>query len=245
MKRERPIRRLKKRLLLHAKRLLREEILVLGDSHTSIFNQHDIRRAYPKSFFNIINVGGATASGLANPNSKTQATQRFAEALAETTARRMVVMLGEVDTGFIIWYRAAKYGEPVEAMMDQAVGKYGQFLADVRSRADSLLCVSTPLPTIRDGTGWGDVASARKEVTASQSERTELTLRFNRRVREFCESHDIAFIDLDGESLGSDGLVRPELLHANPSDHHYAPDAYSRILIKPLMEKLNPNIVAP
>lgn len=245
MKRDRPIRRLKKRLLLRVKRRLWEEVLVLGDSHTSIFFHPALRRAYPKSFFNVINVGGATASGLDNPNSKTQASQRFAAALAETTARRMIVMLGEVDTGFIIWYRAAKYGEPVEAMMDQAVEKYGDFLADVRARADSLLCVSTPLPTISDDAGWGEVASARKEVTATQQERTELTLRFNQRVREYCESHDIAFIDLDDASLGSDGLVRPELLHADPRDHHYEPHAYSQILIKPLMEKLNPNAVAP
>jgi hypothetical protein len=238
VKRERPIRNLKKRLLLRAKRQLWEEILVLGDSHTSIFLHRAIRRAFPKSFFNVINVGGATASGLPNPNSKSQASQKFAQALADTTARRIIVMLGEVDTGFIIWFRAAKYGEPVEQVMAQAVANYAGFLADLHSRTDSLLCVSTPLPTIRDGTDWGEVATARKEVAASQRDRTELTLRFNARIQEFCESHGIGFISLDRESLGSDGLVSPGLLNPDPNDHHYAPRAYSKMLLKPLMEKL-------
>lgn len=245
MKRDRPIRKLKKRIVLAVKRRLWEEILVLGDSHTSIFLHSNIRRAFPKSFFNVINVGGATASGLPNPNSKSQAARQFTDALADTTARRMIAMLGEVDTGFIIWFRAAKYGEPVERVMEQAVANYTAFLTDLRARADSLLCVSTPLPTIRDGTEWGEVATARKEVTASQRERTELTLRFNASIRSFCENHDIGYVDLDPQSLGSDGVVRPDLLNPDPNDHHYAPDAYSKILLKPLMEKLGPSIVAP
>jgi len=215
---------------------------VLGDSHTSIFLQRDISSAFPKSFFNVINVGGATASGLANPNSKTQASQRFAEALADTTAKRVIVMLGEVDTGFIIWYRAAKYNEPVELVMEQAITTYTGFLLEIQSRPASVLCISTPLPTIKDGTGWGEVATARKEVTATQLERTGLTLRFNQRVQAFCESHGIAFINLDGVSLGSDGIVKPELLNSDRNDHHYEPGAYSGILIKPLMEKLATNI---
>jgi hypothetical protein len=245
VKRERPIRMLKKRLLLQAKRALWEEILVLGDSHTSVFRHRDVRCAFPKSFFHVINVGGATASGLPNPNSKSQAAQQFAEALAETTARRIIVMLGEVDTGFIIWSRAAKYGEAVEQVMAQAITNYTGFLADVRSRADSLLCISTPLPTIPDGTAWGDVATARKEITATQRDRTLLTLRFNAQVQAFCECHDIGFINLDPESLGSDGLVKPDLLNPDPHDHHYSPQAYSKILIKPLLENLSPHTVAP
>ncbi len=245
MKRDRPIRKLKKRLLLLARRRLWEEILVLGDSHASIFFQRDIRRAFPRFFFNVINVGGATASGLANPNSKTQASARFAEALADTAATRAIILLGEVDAGFIIWYRAAKHGEPVGQVLEKAVATYTDFLLEVRSRMATVLCISAPLPTIADGTGWGEVATARKEVTATQHERTALTLRFNEMVRAFCECHGIGFISLDRESLGSDGLVKPDLLNPDPDDHHYQARAYSQILIKPLMEKLGSPHIAP
>ncbi|MEO5917661.1 MAG: SGNH/GDSL hydrolase family protein [Luteolibacter sp.] len=241
MKRNRPIRKLKRRVLLLAKRMLREEILVLGDSHTSIFKQKAICRSFPKSFFNVINVGGATASGLANPNSKTQAYQRFREALADTAAKRIVVMLGEVDTGFIIWYRAKKYNESVELVTEKAVRTYTDFLLEIQSRPASVVCISTPLPTIKDGTEWGEVATARKEVTATQIERTALTLHFNKQVEAFCEGHGIAFINLDSKSLGPDGTVDPGLLNSNPNDHHYEPEAYARILIGPLRDKLAVN----
>ena len=238
MKRNRPIRKLKKRLQLLAKRLLREEILVLGDSHTSIFKQKEIQRGFPKSFFNVINVGGATASGLHNPNSKTQAYQKFSEALADTKARRIIIMLGEVDTGFIIWYRANKYNEPVEAVMETTIRNYTKFLLEIQAHPASVLCISTPLPTIKDGTLWGEVANARKEITASQLDRTALTLRFNSTVESFCQNHGIAFINLDEKSLGPDGIVSPELLNSNPNDHHYDSRAYARILVGPLKEKL-------
>lgn len=239
MSRPRPIRKLKKRIILKMKRLLREEILVLGDSHTSIFMEKAVSREFPGSFFNVINIGGATASGLANPNAKTQAYQRFREALADTTARRIIVMLGEVDTGFIIWYRAKKYDESVEAVTEKAIAIYTQFLLEIKSRPASVLCISTPLPTIQDGTEWGEVATARKEVTASQAERTALTLHFNRQVERFCKENGIAFINLDGESLGSDGLVKRELLNADRNDHHYAPQAYAPMLLGPLKAQLD------
>ncbi len=238
MKRNRPLRKLKKRLILMTKRLLREEILVLGDSHTSIFKHQTIRACAPGCFFNVINIGGATASGLANPNSKTQAYQRFREALADTPAKRVIVMLGEVDTGFIIWYRAMKYNEPVETVMAKTVQNYTNFLSELQSRPLSVLCISTPLPTIKDGTAWGDVATARKEISATQIERTALTLRFNTQIEAFCKSHNIGFINLDAVSLGPDGTVDSGLLNANQNDHHYEPAAYAKILIDPLRAKL-------
>ncbi len=238
MKRQRPIRKLKKRLVLKIKRMLREEILVLGDSHASIFLQKDIRRSFPKSFFHVINVGGATASGLANPRSKTQAYQRFREALADTPAKRVIVMLGEVDTGFIIWYRAKKYNESVERVTEKAIKIYTDFLLEIQSRPASVLCISTPLPTIQDGNDWGEIATERKEISATQIERTELTLRFNRQVQGFCESHGMAFINLDAASLGPAGTVASRLLNSNPNDHHYEPEAYARILIEPLKHQL-------
>lgn len=238
MKRNRPIRKLKKRLVLLTKRMLREEILVLGDSHTSIFKHKALRGCVPGSFFNVINIGGATASGLANPNSKTQAYQRFREALADTKAKRVIVMLGEVDTGFIIWYRARKYHESVESVMAKTIGNYTDFLLEVQAHPATVLCISTPLPTIKDGNDWGEIANARKEVSASQIDRTELTLRFNQHIRAFCESHGIGFISLDEKSLGPDGTVDPGLLNSNPNDHHYEPAAYAKLLIEPLREKL-------
>lgn len=172
---------------------------------------------------------GATASGLENPNTRTQAYPIFKEAVERSPAETIIVMLGEVDTGFVIWYRANKYRESVSAMKARAIVSYSRFLLEVAARGE-VICISTPLPTIQDGNDWGEVANARREVTASQRERTALTLEFNREMQAFCGQHGIRYVMLDQASLGEDGIVRPSLLNPDPRDHHYDPESYACLL---------------
>lgn len=212
---------------------LMREILVLGDSHSPVFAHPLFKEKFPNLFFNVLTVIGATASGLENPNSTTKAYPVFRKAAMQTTAKHVIVMLGEVDTGFVIWYRAQKYQESVTAMMDKAVASYSGFLAELKMRFE-VVCISTPLPTIQDGNDWGDIANARREVTASQVERTALTLEFNRTMQLFCMQNNIRYIMLDSVSLGEGGIVKTELLNSNCNDHHYDQDQYSRLLVERL-----------
>jgi len=213
------------------------EILVLGDSHAEIFGDWRIVRALPRHYFRIASVGGATASGLDNPNSKTNAYSIFQRHLSLSTPTLIIIMLGEVDTGFVIWYRAQKYEADVSESLDQAVTKYSTFILNVNQRCKSVV-VSTPLPTITDDNDWGEVANLRREVCASQRDRTELTLKFNARIKALCGDNDIHFIDLDAESLGDDGLVNPVLVNSNRSDHHYSNATYARLLLQHLIPLL-------
>lgn len=214
-----------------------KEILVLGDSHTPVFHHPAFHADFPELYFNVVTVIGATASGLENPNTKTQAYPIFKEALKHSAAKKVIVMLGEVDTGFVIWYRAQKYQESVAAMADKAIASYSRFLLEVAERF-GVVCISTPLPTIQDGNDWGEVANARKEVSATQIERTNLTLQFNRQMQAFCMQHGISHIMLDEVSLGEDGVVAEWLLNRDHSDHHYDPDAYARLLVESLSDVL-------
>lgn len=211
-----------------------QEILVLGDSHSPVFNHPLFKEKFPHLSFNVLTVIGATASGLENPNSKTQAYPIFREAIENSTAKQAIIMLGEVDTGFVIWYRAQKYQESVAVMMDKAIASYSRFLAELSLRF-KVVCISTPLPTIQDGNDWGDIANARREVTASQIERTSLTLEFNRAIQAFCSQNGIRYIMLDDLSIGENGLVKTDLLNSDSSNHHYDEDRYSRLLVEGLM----------
>lgn len=217
-------------LFLGVQRPFFEELLVLGDSHVRVFSSPRLRRQLWRYHLNVVSVHGATASGLENPNSKTQTYNIFNSVLAATRAQKVVVMLGEVDTGFVIWYRADKYGVPVGEAFTKTVSTYQSFLRTLKARGFSPVCVSAPLPTIQDGNTWGEVANERKSITATQRQRTELTLAFNRELEAFCRVHTIPYINLDAASLGPDGLVRAELLNKNPSDHHYEKRVYARVL---------------
>lgn len=222
--------------ILAIQNLLSREVLVLGDSHAEIFSRPELHILFPQRCFRVVTVGGASVSGLRNPNSVTQALPIFMEALTKSKARKVIVLLGEVDTGFVIWYRKEKYKTSVSEMLDQALRNYQDFLLKI-SRNRSLICVSAPLPTINDNQDWGAVANARKDVTTSQLARTKLTLQFNSSIKEFCQMHGIKYLDLDKESTGQNGLVDASLLNNDAYNHHYESDAYIKI-IAPKLKRL-------
>lgn len=223
-------------LALTMQQLLCEEILVIGDSHASVFGTLRLRLAFLRFFFNVVVVNGATVSGLENPNSKTMAKLIFMEHLARSRAKVVVVLLGEVDVGFVIWYRAEKYGTHVDEMLDVAVRNYEDLLKTIAQNHE-VICVSAPLPTIRDGQHWGEVANARRQVKASQHDRTALTKSFNRHMEAYCRDNHLSYIGLDDESTGPDGLVASYLMNWDSTDHHFDSTAYAR-LITPRLQRL-------
>lgn len=218
-------------------RRLYKEILVVGDSHSMVFRHTSFRENFPMAYFHLVCVQGATASGLENPNSKTQAYPTFRKSIENYSGSTVVSLLGEVDTGFVIWFRAQKNQTPINKTLYDAVKTYCRFLDEIATTKE-VICISTPLPTISDENDWGEIANLRKEITASQKERTKLTLEFNSLVAQHCSNSSINFISLDEHSLGEDALVNPELLHRDPSNHHYDDNAYAALICDALKNHL-------
>ena len=134
-------------------------IIVLGDSHALVFLSRRFRRYFPLTKFDVCSVGGATASGLDNPNSLTAAYEMFSNKLSSVPENSIViVMLGEVDTGFVIWWRSQKSGEGIELMLGRAIKNYTKFISELDSSHRPLV-ISTPMPTITDDNEWGEVAN--------------------------------------------------------------------------------------
>ena len=213
-----------------AKVLKKKKVLVLGDSHTAIFSHNSLKQFFePKYLLLVQTVGGATISDLSNPNSQTQALPIFTKSFETVDPDVTIIQLGEVDTGFLLWYQADKYEISINDMLQRCIENYKSFIRNCSGKLGAVV-VSAPLPTIKDNQDWGDVATARKDVKSSQHERTELTLRFNQAVKKFCIEHSIHFIDLDPESVGENGLVSDKLLNADPNDHHYNTCYYSSLL---------------
>ncbi|MDO9106915.1 MAG: sulfotransferase family 2 domain-containing protein [Methylovulum sp.] len=218
----------------------KKTILVLGDSHVKIFKRPNWLNIGSEIKWEVVSVEGATLSGLENPNSKTQAGVQFNEALSKHNADVIVLCLGEVDTGFVIWFRAEKDAVQVQQAAQRAVDNYCRLIESARLKAE-VVVVSTPLPTLPDGSTEGAIAKARAEVTATQQQRTELTCWFNAQIKNWCEAKSISYVSLDDLSKGDDGLVSPALRHANPRDHHYNPKQYRKLLkenMLPVIRKL-------
>ncbi len=204
----------------------RSEILVLGDSHARIFRRKELTSKFPKLYFDVLSVGGATISGINNPNSKTQALPRFRKKISKSGAEKVILILGEVDVGFVIWLKRGG----VEKSYRDALRNYYSFVGSLSDKF-SVICISVPLPTIKDEARFGEVANARKEVTASQMDRTRLTVMFNNEIEEFCVKNGHIFINLDPLSSGEDGLVDRRLLNVDETDHHYNDVEYARLLV--------------
>ena len=210
-----------------------EEILVLGDSHAIVFLNEKFKTTFNNFVFNVCKVGGATLSGMKNPNTITQAMPIFLRCIKMSKAMQVITLIGEVDTGFLIWHSANKYNISISEALDKVVQNYIEFLT-MLSNNFKVICISTPLPVITDGAYKGKVANARKTVKATQKQRIELTFTLNKTIKEFCKKEQIVFVDLDIKSLGNDGLIKPDLLNEDPCDHHYNSDVYADLIIEEL-----------
>lgn len=215
----------------------REHLVCIGDSNMEIFRSIARRGLIRGARFAICSVGGATAQGLVNPNSKTDALKVFSErALAAPSWQHLVFMLGEVDCGFVIWYRAAQYGTTVEQQLGRSIENYVSFLSRIPTAPGRRVFVlSAPLPTIADGQDWGEVADARREVSVSQRDRTALAFAYNARLEAAARSNSFEFIDVTtGHFDPVTGVVARRFLNPNPLDHHLADGPYGELIAEHL-----------
>lgn len=204
---------------------------IVGDSHIAPFRWAS-ERGLVNSPCLFTEVGGATAVGLRNPNSLTDAISIFKEVLLPMReGARPVIQLGEVDCGFVIWYRAQKYGEGIDAQLEQSIAAYLEFVDELISNGYTTIVISgATLPTIRDGQDFGEIANARREVTATLLQRTKLTLYYNEKLRAAAQYRRLPFIDITGKVLDQDTQVVAEYFrYPNPSDHHLDPQKVSAL----------------
>lgn len=208
----------------------KRKILVIGDSHALIFNHPAWRETTPFADWDVVSVGGATLSGLTNPHSQTQAMPIFEEALHKRETDALVFQLGEVDFGFVIHYRAEKKEVSIDEAFQKAVDNYQRLLIKAATVSSDIFVLSTCLPTIKDGQIFGNVANLRKEIHATQYERTALTVRFNGLMERWCKENEICFINTDQDVLCAKGVIDERFLHTDKADHHYEPQNYIELL---------------
>lgn len=213
---------------LGVKTVKSKKVIVIGDSHAKAFVTEIVTKTTPKIEWESIAVEGATLSGLNNPNSKTQAMPVFHWALSQKQYDAVIFQLGEVDTGFVIHYRAQRDGIDIHTAAHKALENYQQLVSQASKKAP-VIVTSTCLPTIQDGEVDGLVQNARKEVKTTLRERTDLTLWFNQQMKAWCEENKITFVDFDQHTLDENQLLKNEYLRRT-TDHHYDLNAFSSLI---------------
>ena len=199
---------------------------IVGDSHTRAMRWAAEHGLVDRACV-FVEVIGATAGGLRNPNAHTDALATFRKSLLPYDPDVVpVVHLGEVDCGFVIWYRAAKYGEPVQQQLEQSLAGYFDFVDQLTASGyDRLVISGATLPTIREGQDWGDVPNARREVKQPLAARTRLTLSYNQKLAQGAAQRGLHFIDIVEEIIDpTTGTVSDRFRHPDPTDHHLDPE---------------------
>ena len=207
-----------------------------GDSHVKVFRGLNHLQWIGKRRFRTVSVKGATAYGIGNPNSSTNALHIFMRRLNEVPKERNIIfMMGEVDVGFLVWLRAKNLGLSVNKCMNEAFQRYTNFLSDIKIAHPNIKVCSVPLPTISDNEAHGNVANARSGIDATQRERTQLTLEFNKKLKVWSCENKVGYYDFDLLALDAETkIVKNSLLNKKTSDHHYDNEAFYYLIKKVL-----------
>jgi len=211
----------------------------IGDSHVQNFKYLASEYLLPRTSLRFCIVQGATNMGLANPHSQTQAMPIYMEYINKVSITdRAVFCLGEVDCGFVIWYRADKHGTSIREQFELSLTNYfgliDKYLEKVQ-QANLIIC-STPLPTIPDHMlVKGEVANKRLSIRATQKERTDLTIEYNERLNDFCNKRGLHYLDLQHKTLDQlTGVVSVDYLNNDPQNHHLEPEKLAPLIVSKL-----------
>ncbi|WNH09619.1 hypothetical protein [Thalassobellus suaedae] len=212
----------------------KEKVFVFGDSHARVFNFINANFKV-KYKLDVTAVGGATAQGLVNPRSKTNALKIFKEKIHLNCKKNdyLFFFIGEVDCGFVIWYRAKKYNESVDFQLERSINNYKEFLIELKKNGfKNIFIIETVPPTIFDG-HEGKIAHERREVNVSIKKRTELTNNYNKRLEKLAKENEFGFVKLTTDLIDNHtGLVKLSLLNDDKTDHHLSNKKFAPIINK-------------
>lgn len=218
----------------------KEVVECLGDSHVKAVRRLNWLHPEIDFRFRTVSVMGATAYGLGNQSSSSGAREKFLHRLSRCRGKRVLFMLGEVDTGFLIWERASKHDISEDEAMKEAIHRYQAFLKENTAEVKEVLVSSVPLPTLEDDSQTPEYISVRRQVTADKKQRTELALKFNKKLRTMAESSGWRFVDCDSQALDDEsGLLKQTLMSKNENDHHYDENAFAELLRNTLVTALS------
>jgi hypothetical protein len=199
-------------------------VTCVGDSHAKIFRYIARAGLLPEAKIQCLFIRGATALGLVNPRSKTNAVvvfKKFLERRPKTNV--IIVMLGEVDCGYLLFYRAARYRVPLCEELERSVANYMSFVEWVKRNGFSHVAVcSVPPPTIEDADQvHGPVFNARRGYQGALAERIQVTEEYNRLLKAGERRYGYHFLDLHSQLLyPKTGVLLSEFKNQNKNDHH-------------------------
>lgn len=194
-------------------------IKVIGDSHTSIFDGYQ----GDEFFFKQVRVHGATARGSANLKTKTNSLELFREGLKGKKADKIIIGLGEVDCGYVIWWQNKFKQKSIEDALNESIDGMFNFIENEVSpiyKANEIILMSVIPPVIEDNTNSKFLEGRRSEVNPSLDERLALTNVWNSKLANRCKELGYYCINMNTKLLDENNRVKKEYRNPNEWNHH-------------------------
>jgi len=172
-------------------------IHVIGDSHVKAFIY--------KCPFLVEHISQATAYNLVKENSFTRSAEYLRLFLSRIDKQRDVVFLvfGEIDARVHIYLQYGKSGKTVslDTLIDSTVARYG--LAIKRIKQDGFAVCVHGIPP----------AASKEFITAlpfsgKPRERSGISKKFNEKLRDFCKSMDVPYVDIQSIASNENGFIK-------------------------------------
>jgi lysophospholipase L1-like esterase len=172
-------------------------IHVIGDSHVKPFIY--------KCPFLVEHISQATAHNLIKEHSFTRSAEFLQLFLSRINKRRDVVFLvfGEIDARVHIYLQYGKSGKAIslDTLVDRTVERYGLAINRIK-QAGFAVCVHGIPP-----------AASKEFITAlpfsgKPRERSGISRRFNEKLKDFCKSIDVPYVDVQSIASNEDGFIK-------------------------------------
>lgn len=200
-------------------------VLVIGDSHGGVFEYAFDHGLLAPHWLNCEIVPGATAYGLNNDASQTRGWEKFDRALRRFEHfDTVLVVLGECDCSYALWQIAAARGTAPAELLGRSLDGVRRLVGRIRDgevgRGKRVVLVGAPLPTVDDAAAARQENLLRRDIAATQRQRTELVLQFNAGLRALAAALQTGYFELSDALLDpASGLVDRRFV-ACPEDHH-------------------------
>jgi len=170
---------------------------MIGDSHVVPFTYR-----FP---YLIHHISQATAHNLGKEKSFTRSSEYLKLFISKIDKKRDVVMLvfGEIDARVHIYLQYGKSGrtKSIDALVDDTVEKYGEVIGRIKEDGFAV-CVHGIPP-----------AASKEFITAlpfsgKPRERSEISRKFNRKLKKRCESLGVPYIDIQSIASDDHGFIK-------------------------------------
>jgi lysophospholipase L1-like esterase len=201
---------IKDMLLKYPFLLLFNSILIIKSNLFNTCIIHTIGDSHAKPFifqwpFLVHHISQATAHNLIKQKSFTRSREYLELFLSKVRKEKDVVFLifGEIDARVHIYLKYGESGKQVgiDELLDNTVARYGEAIIKIKN-AGFQVCIHGIPP-----------AASKDFITAlpfagKPAERSEISRKFNDKLRQFCQSIDVPYVDIQSIAADEKGFIK-------------------------------------